>query len=904
MHSLMELGSRKKVTAMSPAERLTHYKSYLKEKREEHYEIHRAGVKGRVVCTLMAEGMDALLKLIFSIALEDHPKMEKISLVANGGYGRGRLYPGSDIDLLFLTPRSSGALGKEEKKGIDAILYPLWDLNLKVGHAVRSISENISEAKKEPMSRTTLLDSRLIVGNEKLFTDFQKRYRKEAILNDKANFFKERSADLRSRYEKYSNTVYLQEPNVKESPGGLRDWHNLLWLMDTAFDNRDLLSASDDGIVSEETAEEILNSVDFLMRLRNEIHFHTGKATDILSLRLQGELVETMNYEGADILIKIENLMKDYYTHARTLHNRVKGIFELLDIEMDAFKEQTLTSWLPWVGRAGEKKKFDSFHSQDGLLYPDNEEIFQHDSGCLLRTFWHAQNFGLKLSPSLRKLIKQNLDLVDDDFKRAPDNKLTIENIFGLRGRVGIALREMHRVGLLGKVFPEFGALDCLVQHEFFHRYTADEHTLRCIDILDRITKGGNEMDKFYGELFQRMEDPMALYLALLLHDSGRAMNTDDHVEGSNMLADQVLKRLQITGERRKLIMFLVDHHLTFFQTGTKKDIDDPDVISEFCAQMKTGDRLETLLVFTYCDSLGTNPDGWNGWKELAITTLFKRARKHLKRSPEEVEAYVEELLGDQKERLTGMLEEQYQDTLQDHYREMPLAYFRYRDVNSIKRHVKAVWQYENRRKRRPDTTFEAAIQWLEYEKLGYTELCVVASERKNLLASICCALASHEVNILSANVHTASDGVALDLFKVCDMQQQAVMDDLLQMEMVATIYELNGEKDYDPTAYISEKKGYFDEEPALKTPPYVDINNDEDELYTTVEVQATDRIGLLHDLLSLFSELKLITKGARITTERSTAIDTFLLWNESEEKLSGELVTQVRENVLKIANR
>lgn len=884
----MELGTVKEVSQMSPPERLAHFKAYLQAKRAEHYEIHKAGVKGRVVCTMMAESMDALLMLLYDLAREECPEMKKCALVANGGFGRGRLYPGSDLDLLFLTHRSSNSVGKCLKPGVDAILYPLWDLNLKVGHAVRSISENIAEAKKEPMSRTTLLDSRLITGNEKLFKDFQSKYRKDAIDSEKAKFFKERCADLEARYEKFSHTIFLQEPNVKDSPGGLRDWHNLLWLLETAVGDRDLRTLRDKGIITHETTEEVLNSVDFLMRLRNEMHFHTGKATDVLSLRLQGELVQTMNYEGDDILIQIENLMKDYYTNARNLNNRVKGILELLDIEMDAFQEKSLTSWIPWVSsKSGEKSHFDGFYSQDGLLYPVEESVFQEDTSRLLRAFLHCQKFGLTPSASMRKLLKAHLSVIDDSYRRTLCNREVMENIFGMRGSVGIALREMHRVGILGAFFPEFGALDCLVQHEFFHRYTADEHTLRCIDMLDRITTGEREEDQLYGELFQRMEDPVILYLALLLHDTGRALNTEDHVDGSNLLATQVCDRMNVTGEREKMMMFLVDHHLTFFRTATKKDIDDPDVIEEFCSHMKTEDHLDALLVFTYCDSLGTNPDGWSGWKELAITTLYKRARKHLRRSSEEVKTYVATLLEEQKESVKGMLSKRYLEALEEHYVEMPIAYFRYRDADSVQRHIRAVWQYKNRRKRRPDTPFEAAVQWVEEEKLGYTEMAIVTEEKSNLLSSICCAFATHKINILSANVHTRSDGLVLDLFKVCDAHQHAVVDDILQMEVVATIYKLNGAEKYNAADHITEKKDFFHEDSGIKRELAVEISNEENEFYTTVEVQGTDRLGLLHDLLRLFSKEHLSIKGARITTERNTAIDTFLLLNEKNEKLT-----------------
>ena len=899
----MKLESVEKITAMSGADRLTHYREYLVASREKARKVHDAGGAGDAVCKMLSDSFDKLLVRIYGVALLQFPEMEKIALVANGGYGRAQLFPGSDIDLLFLLPRSSSTLSKGMKEAIDQVLYTLWDLNLKLGHAVRSSNENVAEGKQDPITRTTLLDSRLIVGNRKLFKNFMVKFRKEAVKNDKANFFKERSADLKTRYKKFYETIYLQEPNVKESPGGLRDWHNLLWIADAVTGERDLSFLEEEGMMSEVAVEQVQESVDFLMRVRNEIHFRTRKGTDLLSLQLQGEVAEAFEYEGDDILIKIESFMKDYYMHTRNLRNRVRGTFDMLNIEMEAFKEQSLSSWLPWVNHKVVEEEFDGFVSRDGLLYSLNDEVFTQDPARLLRAFWHCQNYSLRLAPSLRKLIKLNLDLVDDAYRCSEETAETIENIFSMRGRVGLTLRAMHRVGLLGKVIPEFGSLDCLVQHEFFHRYTADEHTLRCIEFLDKVANDSSESMKLYHELFMKIEDPYAMYMALLLHDTGRSLNTDDHVDGSYEMTKAVCKRLKIEGERQKLIMFLVDHHLTLFNVGTKKDIDDPEVISETCKMMKTADRTAALLVFTYCDSSGTNPDGWSGWKALAICTLFKRVYNALRRSPEEAREYLETLLSEQSKKVKELLPQQYWEAADEHFEDMPVAYFRYRDAESVSLHVRAIWQYQNRRERRPDTPFEAAFQWYEHRTLSYSEVSIVAMEQPNLLATICCAMATHNINILAANVHTRNDGLVLDLFKVCNEEQKAVTDDILQMEIVATLYELNEGKSYESENYITQVRNVKKYQPMLVVIPQIEILNDEHELYTSIEVQATDRIGLLHDLMRLFGRMKLTTKGARITTERNTAIDSFLVVNEHGEKLSDEMISELKEQILDVAH-
>ena len=581
----------------------------------------------------------------------------------------------------------------------------------------------------------------------------------------------------------------------------------------------------------------------------------------------------------------------------------MRGAFEMMDIEMDAFREQTLTSWLPWGRKKVEEERFDGFSARGGLLYAQGENIFIDQPDRMLRVFWHCQNRGFNLSPSLRKLIKMNLSLMDEEFCRSEESHHTIEMIMSMRGRVGVTLRSMHRMGVLGIFFPEFGALDCLVQHEFFHRYTADEHTLRCIEYLDLVVKDGAEDKKLFEEIFKDKEDPFALYLALLLHDTGRSFNSDDHVDGSHVLAVQACDRLKIQGERRKLILFLVDHHLTLFNIGTKKDIDDPEVITELCSEMKTVDRLEALFVFTYCDSSGTNPEGWSGWKALAIITLFRRAKQVMQSSSSEnTEVYLKELLAEQAADVKGRLLEKYWDAADFHFDAMPVGYFRYRKTSSIAKHIKAVWQYQERRSRRPDTPFEAAVQWEKHVSLGYTEVSIVANEKKNLLASICCAMDSHGINILSANVHTRPDGIVLDVFRVCDMKQAAVTDKILQMQVVATIYKLNAMAVYDSAKYVKQGSSFMDVKQMLVVIPQVKVCNLENEIYTTVDVEASDRRGLLHDLVSLFAAQDFVTKGARIVTERNTAIDSFLLSDTKGKKLDDEMCALLHRRIMDVA--
>ena len=872
-----------RLAELPSSERLPVYKQYLRAENHRLRKAHDEGGGGCVVAGLRAEVVDVLLRSLLGSALLQAEGTSSLALVANGGYGRGLLNPGSDIDLLFLLPQASHKLDKHLKKLVEEILYPLFDLGFKVGHASRSIPECVAEARRDPITRTSLFDHRRLCGSEPLYDKFVQRFRQECILKDRARFFEERRSDIEYRYRKYSSTVFLQEPNLKESPGGMRDFHNLLWISDALFGTRDLEKLRERGILSINACNELREGFDFLHRVRNCLHYHTGKSTDILTLRFQGVITEEFRYRHKTRLRRIEALMRDYYLHARDIHQHTASVFEIAEIETAVLRPFRL-SWIPF-GRRNETKEFDGFVAENGRLSAAREDIFEEDAGRLLRLFLHCQKRHLRPSPPLRKLIKANWHRMDRSFTYNKENRRTFRTILEKRGQVGRTLRLMHRCGVLGRYFPEFGSLECLVQHEFFHRYTADEHTLRCIDQLDALIESDDPSVSRYRQLLIEIEDPYALYLAVLLHDSGRAENVREHIDGSQLLASRVCRRLQISHGRRQLIMFLVDHHLTLWRFATKRNIDDPEVVAEFAGLMKNQHFLDALLLFTYADSNGTNEEAWSPWKETLILQLFSSARAVLRKGYEAYDSEFRGKLANLREKVRSELHDRYAALTDEHFQQMPKRYFRYRDALSVGTHIRAIWEYFDRRNRRPDTPFEAALQWINYPDQGYSELTVVTHDRHLLLEKICCALAAHEINILSADIYTRADGVVLDIFRVCTSEMQAVGNNHQQMSVVMTLYEVNQEDDYDPTGYLEVKSNFLREthDDAIPFPVRAYLDNDSDPNFTVIEIQAIDRIGLLHDLLYTINKHGLDTIHARIATEKGAALDTFYVQTADE---------------------
>ena len=859
---------------LSPAERIALFKRFLKIEEHRIKLHHGAGAGGLEIARERAELLDVVLTSVFATANNKTKSTTNMTLVATGGYGRGTLNPGSDIDLLFLVPRSSNKLSKELEAMVHEVLYLLWDVGFKVGHAVRSITECIQQAKADQENKTSLMDARRITGDRALFSEFKKRFEKDAITKGQTAFFDLRRQDLRGRHEKYSRTVFLQEPNVKEGCGGMRDYHNILWVTRVKRGSSDLRKLVDAKLLTATAHREIEEAYDFLNRVRNELHYEAGRGNDQLTLRLQGVVATNFRYPQRSILRRVEFFMRDYYRHTRHLFQHTSSLMEIFEIEEDDRSEVGLRSFLTF--RKKKTETFDGFIARDGRIYPTNQKIFKEDKHRLMRLFQHTQLRGLRLSPPMRKLVKAHWEDIDRSFRYNKANRETFQAILSRKGDAARTLRQMHRVGFIGRYLPEFGALDCLVQHEFFHRYTADEHTLRFIETIDSLVETDEPDKRLFHTLFHGIEDPYGFYLAILLHDSGRSENVREHIDGSAMLAQRLCNRLQVGGSRRKFIMFLVDHHLTFWRYATTKNIEDTEVVAEFAGLMKTTARLDALMLFTYADSNATAPDAWTSWKATLLKQLHRSARKFLAEGREGFTAAIRAEKRTLKEKACSILSEDYAQDIEDHFDRMPGGYFRFREDSSVPVHIKVVRQFLEK-EQQANGSFECAGQATDFVDRGYTELAIASRDRPHFLEKVCCAIAAQGINIVSADFFTRTDGVVVDIFRVCTTDFGPVSDPKMREGFIKTIYELGQTEEYDPSKYLKPKVNLLRprDSAGIAFPVRAHISNDLHPTCTAIEVQAIDRIGLLHDLFHAINQCGADTVHARICTEKGAAVDT-----------------------------
>src|SRR5438046_4330623 len=552
-----------------PTEVLPLYKKFLKVEEHRLRLKHQAGASGREICARRAELVDVLLRYVFGGAVANTSgngeSRVPLALIALGGYGRGELNPFSDIDVMVLHHQRAAKISPDLEEMVNQVLYLLWDSGFKVGHSTRSIKEAIAQANADMRTKTAMLESRFLAGDSELARKFREQFRSKCVEGHERKYVEMRMQDQVARHNKLGDSVYLQEPNLKSGCGGLRDYQNLLWM--TYFKEGSLSTNQLVGKdwLSESDQRRIENAYDFLLRLRTALHYATGRATDILHISLQEQIAKRLDYSSGNGQLRSEELMRDYYEHTRNIFRVTERITEQFVSGYVTSKTRSLFSFLPLM-RTHKTPVGDFFFVRNKQLHPARRDLFRRDPEQMMRAFEIAQERGLDLSPELEDLLSRSLGQVTRTYQYARGPRAIFKDILSKKGSVGRILRMMHRADFLGRYIPEFGQLTCLVQHEFLHRYTADEHTLVCIHKLDALTQTNDPKLVPYRKIFEKLEDPFVLYLALLLHDSGKAVGARPHSEASALFAQPVAARLQFTSEQRKSLFLLVSHHLTLSQ--------------------------------------------------------------------------------------------------------------------------------------------------------------------------------------------------------------------------------------------------------------------------------------------------------------------------------------------------
>jgi len=591
-------------------------RQYVDHGRRTLFDRHRAGAGGLEVASAWSTVMDHLIRHLFATISAEYTNQfpapnRRFALVAQGGYGRGELNPQSDIDLLFLY---GWKVSPFVETVTEKLLYTLWDAALQVGHATRSISECVRLAASDMKVRTSLLDARFLCGDYALYEDFEKKAESRLVTKGVKRFMREKLEENRARHEQFGGSVYLLEPEVKEGEGGLRDVQTARWIARAKLRVKDLDALALNGIVSPTDIAHLKESQDFLLRVRNELHFSTGKHQDQLTFEHQEKVSSALGFEGEGTLRGVEVFMRSYYLHAAQI-NRLSELIVHRVTECD--KPRFGASYV--FGRTLRE----GIRLSQGHLTVTKPEVLETSPDNLIRVFDDAQKYNCQLTHETREMLRQNLHLIDDDFRRSAEANATFFSVLKWKESVYETLLEMHRAGVLGAFIPEFGRLLCMVLHDAYHIYTVDQHSLRLIKEIERLKAGDYaESAPLLTQLAREAEEIELLYLGLMFHDIGKGFGGGHSEIGAHMVRT-IARRMRLNADAGALVEFLVRHHLLMTHTAFRRDLEDEKTIFDFAKVMGSVDNLKMLYLLTFADVKAVGPEVWNPWKASLLGELY-----------------------------------------------------------------------------------------------------------------------------------------------------------------------------------------------------------------------------------------------------------------------------------------
>jgi [protein-PII] uridylyltransferase len=863
------------------------FRSFLKAETERLRIRHRFGLGGLEIASGRSYLVDLVVCRACQLAAADlgpgaSSDLDACAVVALGGYGRRELAPSSDVDVLFL--HGSGA--RAARIFAERVLYLLWEMGLSVGHSFRSVSECVAIAAEDLHARNALSEARLVAGSEETFRRLARAMDGRVYGSKRRlrSYLETLSEDVEGRYERFGSAICVQEPNVKEGPGGLRDLHAVLWAGRAKYGCRGLDDLKSRDLVSGAEYVTARRAYDFLWRVRNDAHFVAGTRADALTLDLQPQLAKDLGYEPRRGLQPSELLMREYYRRASELHG-VSRAFLGRECERASDASRFRLA-------APSPRDLGAFESFGGTLrLRDGQGALRSKPELVFEAFAAAQAEGIGLGPDLEREVRGALSSIGPKVRMSSDTARAFLDVLRGKGRVGATLRRMHECEVLGRYIPEFGRITFLVQHDRYHRYTVDEHSLRAVEALDGLEGAACSPLSRFARIFAALPDLAPLYLATLLHDTGKGRGGSHDAKGAR-IAERVCARLGLEPATSADVVFLVRHHLLLSHTSQRRNLAEPGLIEAVASEIGTAERLDMLALLSYADTTAVGPGVWDDWKESLLWELYGKLRGRLARGPA---AVAENGL---KERVLRRLPPGVPESeAERHFATMPERTLHGTDADLVVRQIGLV--------RRLGVS-SIATDWRSTAGKPYSEFLVCARDRSGLLATIAGALTANGVNILAVDVATRADGIAVDTFTVCEAER-------------------NGPVRADRTAMIgasleSAATGAYDVEVAIAawrarvgTPtsrwwtlqgsgraagPSVRFDAGASSKHTVIEVRAEDEPGLVYTIASTLAGLGLDIVFAKIATDKSRALDVFYVTDADGGKLDGARTAAVERAI------
>ncbi len=805
-----------------------------------------------------------------------HPEAKRVAVAAVGGYGRDTLAPGSDIDLLFLLPaKNSEAM----RKAIEFLLYVLWDMGFKIGHATRTIEECIQLAKTDMTIRTAVLESRYVCGDQALVANLEKRFDAEIVAGTGAEFVAAKLAERDLRHQKAGDTRYLVEPNVKEGKGGLRDLHTLFWIAKYYYRVRNAQELVAKGVFSRHEWKSFQKSDDFLWAVRCRMHFLTGKAEERLSFDIQREIAESLGYHSRPGLSAVERFMKHYFLVAKDVGDLTRIFCAALEDEQAKEAPGLKRVISRFTKRVHKIPGTVDFVQDRGRITVANPDVFKRDPVNIIRLFHVADINGLEFHPDALKRVTRSLSLVGDQVRRNEEANRLFLSMLTSRRDPALMLRRMNEAGVLGRFVPDFGRIVSMMQFNMYHHYTVDEHLIRSVEALSEIDKGrASDIHPLANKLISNIEEREALYVAVLLHDIAKGRQEDHSIAGAR-IARKLCPRFGLNPKQTELVVWLIEEHLLMSMTAQTRDLHDRKTITDFAEKVQSMDRLKLLLILTICDIRAVGPGVWNGWKGQLLRTLYYETELLLSGGFSELS---------RKERATQSEDELF-EALSDWSQKDRRAYSRLHyqpyllsvPLEDQVRHAHFIREAD-----RQGQALATTVRTHSFHAI--TEITVLAPDHPRLLSIIAGACAAAGANIADAQVFTTSDGRALDTILI-NREFPVDEDELRRAATIGRMIEdvLSGRKRL-PEVIATRARGKRRNK-MFSIPPSVIISNGLSNKFTVVEVECLDRPGLLAEITAVLADLSLDIHSARITTFGEKVIDTFYVTDLLGAKITNE---------------
>jgi [protein-PII] uridylyltransferase len=847
---------------------------------------------GRRCAERLCHVQDEIIRILYSAATRHLYRSpipsgaERMAVVATGGYGRGLMAPESDIDLLFILPYKQTAWGEQVA---EAILYCLWDMGLKVGHATRSVDESIRQARGDMTIRTAILETRFLTGDQPLYDELVARFDKEVVQGTASEFVTAKLAEREERHRRGGQSRYLVEPNVKDGKGALRDLHTLFWIAKYVYRVRDTDELVERGVFDAQEYRTFRRCADFLWSVRCNLHFYSGRPEERLSFDLQREIAVRLGYTSHPGMQDVERFMKHYFLVAKEVGNLTAILCAKLE-DQQAKPAPVLSRMMARLRPTPVKRRVpdsDDFIVDNNRINVAAPDVFKHDPVNLIRIFRLAQKNNLAFHPDAMRGVTRSLGLINAQMRENPEaNRLFMEILTS--DNAEIVLRRMNETGVLGHFIRAFGKIVSMMQFNMYHHYTVDEHLIRCVGFLQDIERGGLDEFTLASDLMRKIrpEHRAVIYIVTLLHDIAKGRPEDHSIAGAKV-ARRLCPRLGFSPADTELVAWLIEEHLTMSTVAQSRDLSDRKTIENFAAVVQSVEQMKLLTILTTADIRGVGPGVWNGWKAQLLRSLYYETEPVLTGGFSEV---------DRGKRLTAAYGE-FRNAFAEWPAEELDAY--------IGRHYPAYWlKVELPRKIRharfvrssEQAGHKLAINVGFDEVRGVTELTIFAADHPWLLSIIAGACASAGANIVDAQIYTTTDGRALDTISI-SREYDRDEDEGRRATRIGEMIEDVLEGKLRLPEVVARRTVRSKARPFV-IEPEVTINNQWSDRYTVIEMSGLDRPGLLYELTTAISKLNLNIASAHVATFGERARDVFYV----TDLLGAQINAPTRQAAIKSA--